>query len=141
MVSDSDIIDNRHKTLVETIKAVLPGTERARFAVGYFFLSGLEALGDSLDAIQELRLLIGNTSNRETIEQLSEAYKRLDLVQQRAEEIQLARRADRRQRVAETAENLGETLALMDQTDAGQELVCQLIRMVEEGRLKVRVYT
>lgn len=136
-----DIIDNRHERLVDHILAILPQAARARFAVGYFFLSGLEALGASLDAIGELRLLIGNTSNRETIEQLSEAYRRLDLVQERAEEMRLARRADHRARARETADNLRQTIGVMDQTDAGEELVHALIRMVEEQRLKVRVYT
>src|SRR5690606_30517545 len=42
---------------------------------------------------------------------------------------------------AETAANLREAVALMDQTDESQALVWSLIRMVEEGRLKVRVYT
>lgn len=50
-----DIIDNRHERLVDHILAILPQAARARFAVGYFFLSGLEALGASLDAIGELR--------------------------------------------------------------------------------------
>ena len=78
-MSSSDIIDNRHKTLVETIKAVLPGTERARFAVGYFFLSGLEALGEGSTA-SGVAAVDRQHLNRETIEQFSEGYKRLELV-------------------------------------------------------------
>jgi len=79
-----DIIDNRNERLVDHILSILPATARAKFAVGYFFLSGLEALGRSLDTVEELRLLIGNTSNRETIEQLAEGYKRLELAAQAA---------------------------------------------------------
>ena len=41
-----DIIDNRHEKLADHIKAMLASTESARFAVGYFFLSGLEAIAD-----------------------------------------------------------------------------------------------
>ena len=40
-----------------------------------------------------------------------------------------------------TAENLRDTVGMMDQTDSGEQLVHSLVRMVEEGRLKVRVYT
>lgn len=136
-----DVIDNRHERLVDNILKILPAATRARFAVGYFFLSGLEALGASLDEIGELRLLIGNTSNRETIEHLSAAYKRLELVSQRVDEIRLARAADQRSRAGDTAADLRDTVGVMDQTDEGEALVHSLIRMIEDGRLKVRVYT
>jgi len=36
-----DIIDNRKEILVDHINRILSSTEAARFAVGYFFLSGL----------------------------------------------------------------------------------------------------
>ena len=41
-----DIIDNRNRKLVEHINCILDSTESARFAVGYFFLSGLEAIAE-----------------------------------------------------------------------------------------------
>ena len=137
----SYVIDNRENRLVDAITGFLSESSSAKFAVGYFFLSGFEALGQNLDNISELRLLIGNTSNRETVEQLSEAYKRLDLVSDRINEIQLAKRSDRVERATATAANLRDTVGMMDQTDSGEELVHSLIRMVEEGRLKVRVFT
>ena len=140
-MTTSYVIDNRHDRLVDQITGFLSESSSAKFAVGYFFLSGFEALSKSLDNLTELRLLIGNTSNRETIEQLSEAYKRLDLVSDHVNEIQLARRTDRQRRAVATAENLRDTVGMMDQTDSGEQLVHSLVRMVEEGRLKVRVYT
>src|SRR5216110_2907307 len=80
-----DIIDNRSEKLVEHINRILGSTEAARFAVGYFFLSGLESIAKSLAQVKELRLLIGNTTNRATLEQLAEGYRRLDLVAEGAE--------------------------------------------------------
>ena len=67
-----DIIDNQHSKLADHINQILAGTNAAKFAVGYFFLSGLEAVAKNLDGVKKLRLLIGNTSNRETIEQIAE---------------------------------------------------------------------
>ncbi len=136
-----DIIDNRSEKLVDHIKQILPATDTAKFAVGYFFLSGLEALGKELSSIKELRLLIGNTSTSETIEQISEGCKRLELAQHRIEDLAYAKRADRRGRAGTTAENLKETIEVMDQTNEAEDLVFSLIRMIEEKRLKVRVYT
>src|SRR5690606_25256776 len=118
-----NIIDNRNEKLADHIREILPASKSAKFAVGYFFLSGLEALGTSLDSICELRLLIGNTSNRETVEQLSEAYKRLDLVNEETERQRFTRRADLNARASETAANLRDSVGLMDQTDEAEELV------------------
>jgi hypothetical protein len=73
-----DIIDNRTERLVDHIRRILPGSRSAKFAVGYFFLSGLEAVAGQLANTEELRLLIGNTSSRKTIEQIAEGYRRLE---------------------------------------------------------------
>ncbi len=136
-----DIIDNRDEKLVDHICRILPGSQAARFAVGYFFLSGLEAVADTLENVAELRLLIGNTSNRETIEQIAEGYRRLEQVQSAAEAILYPRRADIDLSIAATAENVGRAAALLDQTDQSERLVSVLVRLIEQGRLHVRVYT
>jgi hypothetical protein len=73
-----DIIDNRNEKLLDYILTTLPGSERARFAVGYLFLSGLKPLHEQLEHLTEIRLLIGNTTDRETLETLAEGYKRLE---------------------------------------------------------------
>lgn len=136
-----DIIDNRDEKLVEHIKSILGSTDSARFAVGYFFLSGLEAIQDKLAGVQKLRLLIGNTSNRKTIEQISEGYKRLDLVEAAEEREQFLKKAEKKRRSEETAGNLRKTIEVMDQTDDGEALVKTLIQLIEEKRLEVKVYT
>jgi HKD family nuclease len=136
-----DIIDNRNEKLVDHINRILASTEAARFAVGYFFLSGLESLADRLAGVKELRLLIGNTTNRETLEQLAEGYRRLELVAEAAEAQQYPKRTEAKRMAAETAENIRSAIELMDQTDEGEAVIKTLVRMIEEKTLKVRVYT
>lgn len=136
-----DIIDNRNEKLVDHIKSILSSTEAARFAVGYFFLSGFTSIAEKLAGVKELRLLIGNTTNRETLEQLAEGYHRLELVAEAAEAQAYPKRADSKKMAAETAENVRSGIELMDQTDEGEYLVKALVRMIEEKRLKVKVYT
>lgn len=140
-MSSHDIIDNRSDKLIDCIKQILPAADSAKFAVGYFFLSGFEAIGKELASVKELRLLIGNTSTRETIEQISEGYKRLEMAQEKVEDLAYARRSERKRRADTTAENLKETVEVMDQTDEAEGLISSLIKMIEEKRLKVRVYT
>jgi len=136
-----DIIDNQNEKLADHINRILSSADAARFAVGYFFLSGLECVADRLRGIKELRLLIGNTTNRETLEQLAEGYRRLELVAGEAEAQAYPKRADARRMADETAENIRSGMEFMDQTDEGETLVRSLARMIEEKQLKVRVYT
>ena len=56
------------------MRPLLTQSERAHFAVGFFFPSGFKAIAKELDTIRELRRLIGNTSSRQTLEQLVEVH-------------------------------------------------------------------
>ncbi len=136
-----DIIDNRTEKLVDHLNQILGTSERARFAVGYLFLSGLTSVAKRLLGLKELRLLIGNTTNRETVETLAEGFRRLDLAAEEVEKQAYPKRTEAGKIADETAGNLRNAVEWMDQTDDAQELVAGLIRMIEEKRLKVRVYT
>lgn len=136
----SDIIDNRTTKLVDTINAILPTSESVDFAVGYLFLSGLGAIGEALDAPGRVRLLIGNATDRDTVEHLAAAFHRLDLVGARQEERAYLTRRQVREQAEGTAGLVRESLALMDQGDREQAVVAKVIRLIAGGRLLVRVY-
>jgi superfamily II DNA/RNA helicase len=136
-----EIIDNRTVKLADNINRILGTSESARFAVGYLFLSGLEAIGARISGLKELRLLIGNTTNRETLEQLAEWHRHLAPVADEAEAQTYPRRADAKRMAAETAENLRSTVELMDQSDEAEALLRTLAQMIKERKLKVRVFT
>jgi hypothetical protein len=136
-----DIIDNRNDRLVDQINTILGSTEAARFAVGYFFLSGFTAISEKLAHVKELRLLIGNTTNRETLEQIAEGYKRLELVKEAAEAQVYPKRTEVKRMATETATNIRSAVEVMDQTDEAEQTVKTLARMIEEKRLSVKVYT
>ena len=137
----NDIIDNRRQKLVDHIVKLLPRSERAHFAVGYFFLSGLAPVADKLSKVKELRLLIGNTTNKNTLEHLAEAYKYLKQAEKQRNNLKFSRPLDRRQRAKDTLENVREVVELMDQTDEAESLIKTLIEMITEKRMKVRVFT
>ncbi|MBI5117440.1 helicase [Candidatus Poribacteria bacterium] len=136
-----DIIDNRNEKLVDHIKRILDSSKVARFAVGYFFLSGLTSIAEKLANVKELRLLIGNTTNHETLEQLVEGYRRLELVADDLESQKYPKRTEAKQMADATATNLRSAVELMDQTDEGEALIGILVKLIEEKRLRVRVYT
>ncbi len=135
-----DIIDNRNEKLVDHINRILGSTESARFAVGYFFVSGLESIASQLAGMKELRLLIGNTTNRQTIEQIAEGYRRLEMVEE-AEAQAYPKRAQIKTMTTEAAENIRSAVELMDQTDDSEKLLTTLVQMIRDKRLEVKVYT
>jgi superfamily II DNA or RNA helicase len=63
------------------------------------------------------------------------------MVEEVAEAQAYPKRAEMREMAAQAGENLRGAVELMDQTDEAERLVRALVRMIEEGRLKVRVYT
>ncbi len=136
-----DIIDNRNEKLVDHINRILGSTESARFAVGYFFLSGLTSIAEKLAGVKELRLLIGNTTNRETLEQLAEGYRRLELVADEVDKQGHPKRVELKPMSEKVADNIRGSVELMDQTDESETLVKTLVQMIEEKRLKVKIYT
>jgi HKD family nuclease/superfamily II DNA or RNA helicase len=140
-MASHDIIDNRAEKLIDHLNEMLGSCDRARFAVGYLFLSGLTGLAERLLNLNELRLLIGNTSNRETVEMLAEGYRRLDLAAEEVERQVYPKRTEAGKMAQETAGNLRNSVELMDQTDEAEELIAGLIQMIQGKRLKVRVYT
>jgi superfamily II DNA or RNA helicase len=140
-MAEHDIIDNRTVKLVDHLQSMLSTSEQARFAVGYLFVSGLAPLAKKLLALKDLRLLIGNTTNRDTVEMMAEGYKRIDLAAKEVERQSLPKRVESAKIADDTAGNLRNAMELMDQTDEAEEVVGALIRMIQEGRMKVRIYT
>ncbi len=126
---------------MDHINALLPQSERARFAVGYFFLSGFSAISSKLKEVKELRILIGNTTTRETIEQLAEGYRRLELVERVQQRQEYATDRERKAWTQETARNIQGSMELMDQSEDAEELVATLAHLIEEKRIQVKVYT
>jgi superfamily II DNA or RNA helicase len=127
--------------LGDAVRPLLDQSLRAHFAVGYFFLSGFKAIAKELDKVQELRLLIGNTSDRATIEQLAEGHASREAIIAKQREGQFLNQQQRSRLVAEGKRRIRERLERLDQTDADQTLVEQLARLISEDRLKVKVYT
>jgi len=136
-----DIIDNRESYLADAVRPLLIQSVRGHFAVGYFFLSGFKAISKELEAVQEVRLLIGNTTDRATVEQLAEGHASREAIVAKQREGEFLNAQQRAKLVAEGEREIRERLERLDQTDEDQALLEQLVRLISEDRLKVKVYT
>ncbi len=109
----SDIIDNRECKLATQIRTILESSEAAHFAVGYFFISGFTAIADRLDNIKSLRLLIGNTSNRQTIDQIAQGYRHLELIEERLKDEAYPNHSSIPPMIRDAAEHISQSIELM----------------------------
>jgi hypothetical protein len=105
-----DIIGNQTTYLGDAVRPLLNQSESAHFAVGYFFLSGFKAIAAELEKVQQLRLLIGNTSNQSTIEQLAEAHVSREFIAARLKEAEFQNAKQRAKLVDEGEERIRERL-------------------------------
>ncbi len=68
------IIDNRKKTMLESLKNSLKQAERVDILTAFFYFSGFNALADDLKD-KKIRILVGNTIDPEAIGDLCRAVK------------------------------------------------------------------
>jgi len=90
------IIDNKPgRELLSVIKEQLKRSKNAKFAIGYFFLSGFSLVKDDFPEINDqsnlpfLKIVMGNETTYPTKEEMSQGYKMRELIKKRMiEEIQ-----------------------------------------------------
>jgi len=111
-----DIIDNREEVLLEHVKNLLRNSVSAKFAVGYFFTTGLQPLMEEIQNLNELKILIGNVSSKRTIEQLAEAHMNLLSAKQKHREQMFMNPSKRKQAVSETKNGIRTYLSLIDES-------------------------
>ena len=136
-----DIIDNREEKLVDHIGSLLDNAEKARFAVGYFFLSGFKEIRAHLEKVQEIRLLIGSMSNLETIEALALGLGSVEAARKKLEPLNYLTKQEKAEAVRKESEKLERVASQLPQTDEDEAHVRFLAELVRSGRMKVKVYT
>ena len=102
--------------LIDRLQQMLSSSERADIAVGYFFMSGFQAVADQLSPLKKVRILVGRTDRR-VLEEVA-----LGLQQTRALESQLRaddtiRRSQREGLAQQAVENISKGVSVLPQTD------------------------
>ena len=139
-VKETNVIDNKKVSLLGQLMEILPRTKSANIAVGYFFVSGLAAIMEPLQKVDKVRLLISNTTDKETSEALIEGFKSVKQVCSDIERKKFVNN-DRRQKIIEDSEaNMTRSLEYMSQTLDDKNVVQTLISMMREKRIEVKVY-
>lgn len=70
----ASIIDNRKKTMLDSLRNSLKQAENVDILTAFFYFSGFDALADDLKD-KRIRILVGNTIDPDAIEDLCRAVK------------------------------------------------------------------
>lgn len=135
-----NVIDNKKILLRDVLLQTLPNVESASFALGYFFISGFAVIIEPVKKLKKLRLLISNTTDQLTAEVLKQGFKTVQQVNKELSEQQFVnpKKLDEIKNFAK--ENTTKSLELMEQSNDDQNVVTQLIQMMKDKKVEVRIY-
>ncbi len=126
-------------TLLARLKEMLGSSARADIAVGYFFISGFEAVADDLARLGKVRILVGRT-DRQVLEEVAVGLQQQQALQARLDEDALVRRSQRSRIAQETVSRVAEGVAALPQEKGTEDAVSKLRDMVALGKVEVRAY-
>ena len=125
--------------LLTRLKQMLDASERADIAVGYFFVSGFEAVSDQIASVDGVRLLVGRT-DRETLEEVALGLQQVEAVQQHSDLGSTIRRSEKPALARKPVEAVGEGVGRLHQTHGTEEAVRRLRDLIVSGQTKIRAY-
>ena len=139
-IQADNVIDNKKIILKDELFKILPKTENASIAVGYFFISGLSAIIQPIQNVDKIRLLISNTTDEKTAESLIEGFQSIREVCTEVDKKNFVNE-DRKTKVKEGVKNnMTQSLERMEQTTDDKTVVEILIKMMKSKQIEVRVY-
>ena len=125
--------------LIDRLQQMLSSSERADIAVGYFFMSGYQAVADQLSHLQKVRILVGRTDGR-VLEEVALGMQQAQALESQLHADATIRRSQREGLAQQAVDNVAAGVAVLPQTDETKEAVAKLRDMIAAGRVEVRAY-
>jgi len=137
----SDIIDNRKIFLKDRINAFLKVSGEAKFAVGYFFLSGFDEIAENIADLKEVKLIIGTTSNAKTIDEIAEGVSKKEEMEEILNQQQYQRPA-KRKAISDTSKaKIANNIGHLDQSEENEDMLLRLRNLITKEKVKIKLYT
>ena len=118
---------------------MLDSAAQADIAVGYFFMSGFEAVADSLAHLRKVRILVGRT-DRHILEEVASGLQQAPALHARIESEGMIRRGERDGIAQQAVDQIAEGVAVMPQSEGSETAVKTLRDLVAAGFVEVRAY-
>ena len=125
--------------LLTRLREMLDSSARADIAVGYFFMSGFEAVADSLSRLDKVRILVGR-ADRPVLESVALGLQQSEALRAQLEADGMVQRRQREAIAREAVEGIATGVSLLPQTGESQRAVSLLRDLVGSGLVEVRAY-
>lgn len=125
--------------LLTRLREMLDSSASADIAVGYFFMSGFEAVADSLSILRRVRILVGRT-DRQTLEEVAIGLQQAPALQARIDSDNLIRRSDRDGLAQDAVGKIAEGVGMLPQNEGSEKSVKTLRDLIAAGFVEVRAY-
>ncbi len=125
--------------LLTRFREMLGSSARADIAVGYFFMSGFDAVADDLAQLDKVRILVGRTDRR-VLEEVALALQQADALRARMDADSMVRRGQRAEIAQRAVANVSDGVAALPQTADSERAVTRLRDMITVNRVEVRAY-
>jgi len=135
-----DIIDNQNVKLIDVLKEKLSISKRARFAVGWLFLSGFEELRDEINKLEKLEILAGSRTNKETAELMLLNKKWEKAVRDTLGKTKYLPEDERQKILEKEFEGLLNDLSYIKPTEENIEFLKWFLEKLQEKKIEIRVY-
>lgn len=125
--------------LLERLKEMFGSSARADIAVGFFFMSGFEAVADDLERLDRVRILVGRTDRR-VFEEVAVGLQQAEALRVQKQMGEVVRRGERSAIAQDSVEKISKGVSTLPQNSETQLAVGKLREMVASGRVRVRTY-
>ncbi len=126
-------------SLLDRLKQMLGSSDRADIAVGYFFISGFDAIADDLSRLDEVRILVGRT-DRHILEEVAAGLQQAEALLQRIEADSIVRRSQRAEFAQQAVSHIAEGVSELRQTEGSEDSVSRLRELVATRKVVVKAY-
>lgn len=135
-----DIIDNSNIKLIDVLKEKLSVSKKAKFAVGWLFLSGFKELRNEIDNLEKLEILAGSRTNKQTAELMLLEQKWEKAVKDSLEKTKYLHEDKRQEILDEEFNGLMNDLSYINPTQENIEFLKWFLEKVKEGKIEIRIY-
>ena len=125
--------------LLTRLREMLDSSARADIAVGYFFISGFEAVADSLARLDKVRILVGR-ADQPVLESVALGLQQSEALRAQLDADGIVQRRQREAIAREAVEGIATGVSLLPQTGESQRAVSLLRDLVRSGLVEVRAY-
>lgn len=125
--------------LLDRLKQMLASSVRADIAVGYFFISGFEAVADDLAKQDKVRILVGRT-DRKVLEEVAVGLQQADALRAQLESEGTVRRREQDQVAQQAVTSITEGVSVLPQTEGSESAVTKLRDLILSGKVEVKAY-